>query len=195
MSMILRLCGCTDWLESSLFVPAHIYMPPDKSGYWKIIFYFSTKTYVVGTQKNRLNETVLLNTQNTCKEINAILGAQPILIWTYAYIRYTQNQKQRNHFIIYKVMKYRKIFVKYNAYFKKAVFHSRENTKKMYFHCSENISCISRVKLDVLCFHHWLPWAHFRISNACNFLELGICSTSAILESYNCFRNFYTLKK
>ena len=24
----------------------------------------STKTYVVGTQKNRLNETVLLNTQN-----------------------------------------------------------------------------------------------------------------------------------
>ena len=28
--------------------------------------YFSTKTYIVGTQKNRLNETVLLNTQNTC---------------------------------------------------------------------------------------------------------------------------------
>ena len=25
-------------------------------------------------------------------------------------------------------------------------------------------------------------------------LELGICSTSAILESYICFRNFYTLK-
>ena len=25
---------------------------------------FSTKTYVVGTQKNRLNETVLLSTQN-----------------------------------------------------------------------------------------------------------------------------------
>ena len=31
----------------------------------KIYFsYFSTKTYVVGTQKNRLNETVLLSTQN-----------------------------------------------------------------------------------------------------------------------------------
>ena len=30
-------------------------------------------------------------------------------------------------FIIYKVMKYRKILIKYNAYFKKAVFHSREN--------------------------------------------------------------------
>ena len=29
--------------------------------------YFSTKTYVVGTQKNRLNETVLLSTQNICK--------------------------------------------------------------------------------------------------------------------------------
>ena len=28
--------------------------------------YFSTKTYVVGTKKNRLNETVLLSTQNTC---------------------------------------------------------------------------------------------------------------------------------
>ena len=36
--------------------------PPDKSAYWKIIFsYFSTKTYVVGTQKNRLIETVLLS--------------------------------------------------------------------------------------------------------------------------------------
>ena len=26
--------------------------------------YFSTKTYAVGTQKNRLDETVLLSTQN-----------------------------------------------------------------------------------------------------------------------------------
>ena len=26
--------------------------------------YFSTKTYVVGTQKNRLNETVVLSIQN-----------------------------------------------------------------------------------------------------------------------------------
>ena len=26
--------------------------------------YFSTKTYIVGTQKNRLNETVLLSTRN-----------------------------------------------------------------------------------------------------------------------------------
>ena len=28
--------------------------------------YFLTKTYVVGTQKNRLNEMVLLSTQNLC---------------------------------------------------------------------------------------------------------------------------------
>ena len=28
--------------------------------------YFSTKTYVVGAQKNRLDEKVLLGTQNTC---------------------------------------------------------------------------------------------------------------------------------
>ena len=33
---------------------------------WKLFSYFSTKTYDVGTQKNRLNETVLLSTQNTC---------------------------------------------------------------------------------------------------------------------------------
>ena len=32
----------------------------------KYFSYFTTKTYVVCAQKNRLNETVLLNTQNTC---------------------------------------------------------------------------------------------------------------------------------
>ena len=32
----------------------------------KLFSNFSTKTYVVGTQKNRLDETVLLSTQNTC---------------------------------------------------------------------------------------------------------------------------------
>ena len=32
----------------------------------KLFSYFSTKTYVVGTQKNRLNETILLSTQNIC---------------------------------------------------------------------------------------------------------------------------------
>ena len=33
-----------------------------------ILSYFSTKTYVVGTQKNRLNETVLLSTENICSD-------------------------------------------------------------------------------------------------------------------------------
>ena len=32
----------------------------------KIISYLSTKTYVVGTQKNHLNEMVLLSTKNIC---------------------------------------------------------------------------------------------------------------------------------
>ena len=42
--------------------------------------YFSTKMYVVGTQKNRLNETVLLGTKNIymlkimCKKIFTVLG-------------------------------------------------------------------------------------------------------------------------
>ena len=45
--------------------------------------------------------------------------------------------------------------------------------QKVVCHCSDNISCISRVKLDVLCFLHWLPWAHFSISNARNFLISG----------------------
>ena len=51
--------------------------------------YFSAKTYVVGTQKNRLNETVLLRTQNTVmfrlmgKKIIIIL-IKKILILTYA---------------------------------------------------------------------------------------------------------------
>ena len=35
----------------------------------KLFSYFSTKTYVVGTQKNRLNETVLLSTQNICSKL------------------------------------------------------------------------------------------------------------------------------
>ena len=36
-------------------------------------------------------------------------------------------------FIINKVMKYRKILIKYNAYLKKAVFHNRENIKSCIF--------------------------------------------------------------
>ena len=40
--------------------------PPDKSVNWKIIFISHPKHIVVGTQKNTLNEMVLLSTQNTC---------------------------------------------------------------------------------------------------------------------------------
>ena len=40
--------------------------PQIRVGNWNLFSYFSTKTYVVGTQKNRLDETVLLSTQNTC---------------------------------------------------------------------------------------------------------------------------------
>ena len=49
----------------------------------KLFSYFSTKTYVVGTQKNRLNEHPKQMFKLLGKEINAILGAQTILIWTY----------------------------------------------------------------------------------------------------------------
>ena len=53
--------------------------------------YFSTKTYVVGTQKNHLNETVLLSTQNMFKfigkKIIPVLCSKNLLNWTceYAY--------------------------------------------------------------------------------------------------------------
>ena len=40
--------------------------PPDKSVYWNIISFISHPKHGVGTQKNRLNETVPLSTQNTC---------------------------------------------------------------------------------------------------------------------------------
>ena len=47
-------------------------MLPDESAQLKIIFLksFSTKTYVVGAQKNCLNETVLLSTQNIYRYLN-----------------------------------------------------------------------------------------------------------------------------
>ena len=41
-----------------------LYRPKDKKVQWKIIFLFLNQTYDVGTQKNCLNETVLLSTQN-----------------------------------------------------------------------------------------------------------------------------------
>ena len=47
--------------------------------YQKInISYFSTKTYVVGTQKNLLNETVLSSTKNICANSAKIYGYENI---------------------------------------------------------------------------------------------------------------------
>ena len=46
----------------------------------------TTKTYVMGTQKNRLRETVLLSTQNMFKLIGkkiTILRSKSLLHWTY----------------------------------------------------------------------------------------------------------------
>ena len=42
--------------------------PPDKMCKWKkkSFYHFSTKIYAVGTQKNHLNETFLLEPKNRC---------------------------------------------------------------------------------------------------------------------------------
>ena len=57
-------------LASACLIPGTIWLlvskPPDNSVYWKTIFFISHLKHVVGTQKNRLNETVLLSTQNPC---------------------------------------------------------------------------------------------------------------------------------
>ena len=59
-------------------------------------FYFSSKTYVLGTQKNRLNETVLLSTQNT--HLNSrvihycILGAITVLCTCVLWVLKTKSQ-------------------------------------------------------------------------------------------------------
>ena len=48
----------------------------------KLFFLFLNQTYAVGAQMNRLNE-IKRRIKLMGKEINAILGAQTILIWTY----------------------------------------------------------------------------------------------------------------
>ena len=59
-------CTCAGLSEPSL---AAYVRPLVKSVYQKKIYfsYFKTKTYVVGTQKNRLNETVLLIPKSDAK--------------------------------------------------------------------------------------------------------------------------------
>ena len=49
-------------LKAIISIFENLYRPLVKSAYQKKNSYFSTKTYVVGTQKNRLNETVLKRT-------------------------------------------------------------------------------------------------------------------------------------
>ena len=41
----------------------------DKTAIKNQFSYFSTKTYILDNQKNHLNETVLLSTQNTCNDV------------------------------------------------------------------------------------------------------------------------------
>ena len=59
----------------------------------KTISYFSTKTYVVGTQKNHLNETVLLSTQLMGMKIFHILRSKILFILTYVYSRWGNSYK------------------------------------------------------------------------------------------------------
>ena len=63
-------------------------------------------------------------------------------------------------------MKYRKRLIKYNSYFKKAVFHSPENIKAV-FYSRENISYISMGETGC----PLLSW--FRFSNSYNVLIRG----------------------
>ena len=55
------------YIDASYVMIYFILRPLVMSAYQKKkISYFSAKTYIVGTQKNHLNETVLLSTQNIC---------------------------------------------------------------------------------------------------------------------------------
>ena len=65
------------YLELFLIYPvSYIYRPPDKSVTGKLFSYFSTKTYVVGAQKNCLNETVLLGSFEHPKHMFKLMGKQ-----------------------------------------------------------------------------------------------------------------------
>ena len=57
------------WSKSSLFIWRKLgYIQDSRQDcvIEKYFLHFSSKTYVVGTEKNRLNETVLLSNQNRC---------------------------------------------------------------------------------------------------------------------------------
>ena len=53
-------CDTDDIIKENMWKVGYTLSVPEKNSY------FSTKTYVVCTQKNRLDKTILLGTQNTC---------------------------------------------------------------------------------------------------------------------------------
>ena len=58
-------------LKKNIYLLSQSEFPAMRSGLqirvrYRLFPNYLTKTYVVGIQKNRLNETVLLSTQNTC---------------------------------------------------------------------------------------------------------------------------------
>ena len=57
---------CVLWQTVKTQMKWHMQAPRSESVPENYFSYFSTKTYVVGTQKNRLHETVLLSTNNIC---------------------------------------------------------------------------------------------------------------------------------
>ena len=75
-------------LHEDINTAVSIPRPLVKSTYQKMYFsYFSTKTYVVGTQKNRLNETVLFEHPKhmiklSGKKIFTILRSKILFMYT-----------------------------------------------------------------------------------------------------------------
>ena len=64
--------------------------PPDTSALLKVHFLMAQPKHVMGTQKNRLNETVLLSTQNNVKlmdkKIFTVLCPKILFTWTHVHI-------------------------------------------------------------------------------------------------------------
>ena len=68
------IAECSPWSILQYFWPAlsdNMYWKPFMVFYLsghlsQVLLYFSPKKYVVGIQKNRLTETILLSTQNIC---------------------------------------------------------------------------------------------------------------------------------
>ena len=62
--MIKNYLVIAPFMEIPMFIQA--YRKESERAIKNYFFHFLTKTYVVGTQKNGLNETVLLSTKNIC---------------------------------------------------------------------------------------------------------------------------------